>query len=390
MKIENLQFPAPLETAKLTALRMDVRHFLAENLVPDGSFARSFTYLGAHNPAFSAALGQRGWLGMSFPKAYGGQGSGVMERYVVFEELLAARAPIGAHSVADRQSGPLILRIGTEVQKKLVLPRIAAGKCYFCIGMSEPDSGSDLASVRTRARRVEGGWHINGAKIWTSSAHRSHYMILLCRTGDVEENRHAGLSQFLVDMTTPGVICRPLVNIAGEMDFNEVVFKDAFIPDDMLLGREGEGWTQVTSELALERSGPERFLSGLGLMEELIAALQRKVNAGGVSDYGVVAIGRMASHLYTLRRMSRSVATLLQEGHEPSLQAAVVKDLGTVFEQETAEIARLVLETEPDTGSPDPYAAALAETILRAPSCTIRGGTKEVLRGLIARGIGLR
>lgn len=383
--MKTLNFPAPQVSPALEQLRGEVRAFLAEHLQQEPRARRPFTYLGRHDPAFSAALGARGWIGMSFPRAYGGQAAGVLERYVVFEELLAARAPMGAHSVSDRQSGPLIQRIGTDYQKRLILPRIAAGTCYFCIGMSEPGSGSDLASVRTRATRVAGGWRINGAKIWTSSAHRSHYMILLCRTGTSGDDRHAGLSQFLIDMQTPGVVCRPLSNIAGEVDFNEVVFDDAFVPDAMLLGAEGEGWAQVTSELSFERSGPERFLSGLGLLEELIDVLRHKP-----SERGAIAVGRMVAHLHTLRRLSRSVATLLHSAGEPALQAAMVKDLGTVFEQQTAEIARLVVEAEPDTDASDDYAAALAQTLLRAPSCTIRGGTKEVLRGIIARGIGLR
>jgi alkylation response protein AidB-like acyl-CoA dehydrogenase len=173
--------------------------------------------------------------------------------------------------------------------------------------------------------------------------------------------------------------------MAGEEDFNEVVFDDAFVPDSMLLGEEGEGWKQVTSELALERSGPERFLSGLGLLEELVNRPQRST-----SDASLVLLGRMLAQMNVLRRMSRSVASLLQAGHEPSLQAAMVKDLGTVYEQQTADLLRQVTELEPDVTSDDDYVAAFAETLLRSPSCTIRGGTKEVLRGIIARHIGLR
>jgi alkylation response protein AidB-like acyl-CoA dehydrogenase len=379
--MQGLQFPAPIKSAAAEALRQEVREFLSTEL----KGRTSYSYLGEFDPAFSEALGARGWIGMSFPKRYGGQERSILERYVVFEELLAARAPMYAHSISDRQSGPVLLRFGTERQREEILPRIAAGTCYFCIGMSEPDSGSDLASVRTRATKVDGGYLVNGAKIWTSGAHHSHYMILLCRTAAKSDNRHAGLSQFLVDMKTPGIECRPIVNIAGEYDFNEVFLRDVFIPDEMLIGTEGEGWAQVTSELAFERSGPERFLSGLGLLQELIDLLQRHP-----SERAAIAVGRLVARLYTLRRLSRSVATMLERGEEPALQAAVVKDLGTVFEQEIPEMARLIMETEPDGGARAPYAAALAEVMLRAPSCTIRGGTKEVLRGIIARGIGLR
>ena len=234
---------------------------------------------------------------------------------------------------------------------------------------------------------MEGGWRVNGAKIWTSSAHRAHYMVLLCRTGEPGQGRHGGLSQLLVDLKTPGVTCRQIVNMAGEVDFNEVVFEDAFIGDEMLIGEEGQGWKQVTSELSFERSGPERFLSAQGLLEEVVGVLHRTV---GHSQAGAIAVGRLVAHLSTLRRMSRAIATLLDRGEEPAMQAAIVKDLGTVYEQEIPEVLRLLAEAEPDTTSASPYAAALAEVMLRSPSCTLRGGTTEILRGIIARGIGAR
>jgi alkylation response protein AidB-like acyl-CoA dehydrogenase len=379
--MSKFSFPRPRQSEAGEKLRAEVREFL-DGWHGDRHAAAAF---GGFDPQFSEALGARGWIGMGFPKQYGGGGYGLLERYVVLEELLAARVPILAHSVADRQSGLLLLRYGSEQQREEILPRIASGKCYFCIGMSEPDSGSDLASVRTRASKVDGGWLINGAKIWTSSAHRSHYMILLCRTAPAGETRHAGLSQFLVDMKTPGIVCRPIVNIAGDHDFNEVHFQDVHLPADALIGVEGEGWQQVTSELALERSGPERFMSHMGAMEEFVRVLKQHR-----SPEGARALGRLVAHLSTLRRMSRSIATMIAEGQEPALHAALVKDLGTCFEQEIPEILRLVVQTEPDPGASQAYSAALANVILHAPSCTIRGGTKEVLRGIVAKSLGLR
>ena len=381
--MNRLDFAQPRRSAAGERLRHDVREFI--DTYPRRGWRDTAAIFGGFDPQFSEALGARGWIGMGFPQRYGGTDAGLVERYVVLEELLAARAPIYAHAIADRQSGPLLLRYGTQAQREEVLPRIAAGKCYICIGMSEPNSGSDLASVRTRATRVDGGWRVNGAKIWTSNAHRSHYMVLLCRTGAQGEVRHAGLSQFLVDMKTPGITCRPISNIAGARDFNEVHLQDAFLPDGALIGNEGEGWKQVTSELALERSGPERFLSHMGLLEQFVAVLKAHPCAAGA-----VAVGRLVAHLATLRRMSRSIATMIADGQEPALHAAMVKDLGTVFEQDIPEVVRLVLHAEPDPGASQAYAAALAEVILNAPSCTLRGGTKEVLRGIVAKSLGLR
>ena len=251
--------------------------------------------------------------------------------------------------------------------------------------MSEPDSGSDLASVRTRATKVDGGWLVNGAKIWTTNAHRSHYMILLCRTSPNDRSRHAGLSRFLVDMKSPGITCRPITNIAGEHDFNEVHFEDVLLADDALIGREGDGWNQVTSELAFERAGPERFLLHLGLLEELADVMKQNQTVEGTR-----ALGRLVAHLTTLRRMSRSVATLLADKQNPALHAALVKDLGTCFEQDIPEVLRLMLHAEPDPDSSIAYSSVLARVILDAPSCTIRGGTKEMLRGIMAKALDLR
>ena len=255
--------------------------------------------------------------------------------------------------------------------------------------MSEPDSGSDLAAARTRAVPVQGGWLINGTKVWTSGAHQADYMILFCRTGaKSDDDRHAGASQFLVEMQAAqqnGMTVRPILDMRGKHHFNEVVLEDLLLPEDALLGAEGDGWKQVTGELAFERSGPDRFLSAFTLLAETVRAL-----GPAAPERAAIAIGRLTAHILTLRRLSRSVAGMLQAGQDPALQAALVKDLGNVLEQETAEIVRLLLDTEPDDTDADPLAAVLAQMIMTAPSFSLRGGTREILRGIIARGLGLR
>jgi alkylation response protein AidB-like acyl-CoA dehydrogenase len=381
--VSAFSFPPPPPSPEAETLRQEVRAFLKTELATRKPVERAESWTGL-DPAFSRAMGSRGWIGMTWPKEHGGHERSALERYVVLEEMLAAGAPVGLHWIADRQSGPLILRVGSDEQKQ-ILPGIAAGETYVCIGMSEPDVGSDLASVRTRAAKVQGGYLVNGTKVWTSFAHLSQYMILLCRTGPAED-RHGGLSQFLVDLqNTPGITIRPILALTGEHHFNEVVFQDALLPETALLGREGDGWQQVTSELAFERSGPERFLSSFWLLIELVRALGRDP-----SDAAAVAIGRLTSHIMTLRRLSRSVAGMLQAGENPALQAALVKDLGAVLEQEIPEIARTLITAEPDRGSTQAFAATLAHTMLHAPSFSLRGGAREILRGIIARGLGLR
>lgn len=367
------------------ALRTEVREFLAEQAEhlarPNSDFGTG------HDPEFSRKLGARGWIGMTWPKDYGGGERSFFERYVVTEELLAAGAPVSAHWIADRQSGPLLLRFGTAAQREAYVPPIARGESFFSIGMSEPNSGSDLASVRTTARRTGDGWLINGTKLWTSEAHRNHYMIALVRTEPLSDNRHAGLSQIIVDLKNDGPQIRPIKNIAGSEDFNEVVFEDVLVPEDRVVGEPGNGWKQVTSELAYERSGPERFLSAFRVFVELVRA------AGDDPEPQLAAaIGRIASHIMTLRRMSISVAGMLEDGKSPEVEAALVKGLGNDFEKLLPEIARLALPgARPELGPAyQRFRETFADTLLVSPAFTIRGGTREILRGVIARGLGLR
>ena len=375
--------PAPA-TPAIVSLRQDIRAFLAEALADRTPQERAASWSG-RDPAFSRQLGERGWIGMTWPKRYGGHERSALERYVVLEELLAAGAPVGHHWTADRQSGPTLLRHGTDRQKDELLPRIASGELSFCIGMSEPDAGSDLAAIRMRAEPVEGGFLVNGAKLWTTGAHAADYMLLFCRTEAAGADRHAGASQFLVDLTLPGITIRPILDLAGVHHFNEVVFENVLLTADDVIGAVGAGWRQVGGELAYERSGPERFLSSYTLLAELVARLAVDPPPGSAAE-----VGRLCAQVSILRRLSRSVAAMLQQGEAPSVQAALVKDLGATLEQDIVRTARLLAPVEPDPASSEPYVALFAHTQMRAPIFSLRGGTREILRGIIARGLGLR
>ena len=361
-------------------LRGEVRAFIATELAGVPAIERARSWTGA-DPVFSSKMGKRGWIGMTWPPEYGGAGRSLAERYVVVEEMLAAGAPVGAHWIADRQTGPLLLRFGTEEQRHALLPRIAAGELYTCIGMSEPDVGSDLAAVRTRAEPVDGGFRINGTKLWTTNAHRAHYMLLFCRTESGSE-RHNGTSQLLVDLTLPGIIVRPIVDLTGESHFNEVTFQDVNVPRAALVGEQGNGWAQVMSELSYERSGPERFLSSMTLLIELLRRI-----SGNASLADQAAVGRLVAHLASLRQMSRGVADRLERGEDPSLEAAVVKDLGAKFEQDIPDVVRQLIEA--NAADPE-FRNLLAYMVCSVPAYSLRGGTRQILRGIIARGLGLR
>lgn len=372
----------PVSLAPLADVRADIRSFLREQLGDRPTTVGSWE---GFDRSFSEALGARGFLGMAVPKSYGGSEKGVLERYVVVEELLAHGAPVAAHWVADRQIAPMLMRVGTEAQKQYYLPRISRGELCFAIGMSEPDSGSDLASVRTRATPVDGGWRLNGRKIWSSNAQRADYMVATVRTDSDTDDRHAGLTQLLLDLNAPGIGISPIRNLAGDEHFNEVVFEDVFVESDRLVGNVGDGWNQVVSELAFERSGPDRFLSTFRLVTELVRVLGETPDAGHAAS-----IGALVARIWSIRSMSVQVAGLLADGHMPNTEAALVKDLGTALEQETPEVARL-LATAADPSARDAlFEEFLRYDILHTPSFSIRGGTREVMRGIIARGVGLR
>jgi len=379
LNFEPLEFPQ-----NAPQLRRDVRSFLGETLARRTVAQRARSW-SAFDAEFSRALGRRGWIGMTWPRIYGGQDRSAIERYVGLEELLAAGAPVGAHWIADRQSGPLLLRYGTEEQRRRLLPDMIRGEVYFCIGMSEPGAGSDLAALRTRATPVAGGWRVNGSKIWTTNADRAHFMIALVRTSGETAGRHQGLSQLLIDLKSSGVTVRPIADLVGDRHFSEVFFADVFVPETMLIGGEGEGWTQVTAELALERSGPERYLSSYCLLDAFVRAAALSC-ASSVRAH----IGVFAAQLWTLRQMSMSLAGQLAQGRDPALEAAIVKDLGTAFEQDIPKVLHGIADPELLGSAAGDILEAIEYLVQISPTFSLRGGTREILRGIIARGLSLR
>ncbi|MCK9215109.1 MAG: acyl-CoA dehydrogenase family protein [Rhodoferax sp.] len=375
--------------AETNSFRAEVKAFLQSSLEPAPADIRARSWMG-FNAAFSKKLAARGWVGVTLPARYGGASLDAFSRFVLVEELLAAGAPVSAHWIADRQSGPLILKFGTEAQRQFYLPKICAAEAFFCIGMSEPNAGSDLASVGTRATRCEidgsSGWRLNGRKIWTTNAQHCHYMIALVRSSGEPQDRQKGLSQFIVDLALPGVTIRPIYDLAGDAHFSEVFFDNVLLADDALIGNEGSGWAQVNAELAFERSGPERVYSSIVLLEHWITCL-RKTPAASVH---AATIGRFATHLATLRNMSIAVTAKLVNGESPLVEAALVKDIGTEFEQRIPAVIEAAIAMDPDALVDAELYRAVAYVSQMAPTYSLRGGTREILRGMIARGLGLR
>jgi alkylation response protein AidB-like acyl-CoA dehydrogenase len=383
---QNIHFDPVRLPPEAEALRAEVRAFLAEEIAA-GTFDPHLPAGDGFDREFSRRVGARGWIGMTWPKKYGGQERSFLERYVVTEEFRVANAPVRGHFVADRQSGPMLMKYAGEEICRDLLPRICRGECCFCIGMSEPGSGSDLFAAKTKAERSDGGWRVNGTKVWTSAAQHADYMIGLFRTSPpTPENRRHGLTQFLVDMRLPGITVNPIPQITGELDFNEVVLDDVFIPDSHVLGEVDMAWKQATSELAYERSGPERFLETFYILAGLVRLLGDNPDLRGAEG-----LGRLVAQLHTLRRMSVSVNGMLQAGKEPVLEGSLVKDMGTVWEQQLPARARdLAAFADSRAANFVSFQEQLDYATMIAPKLTIQGGSTEVLRGIIARGLGLR
>jgi len=375
--------PSHLSAAEL-GLQADVRDFLQREL-PRGSYEPGLGMDGPKDSEFSKKLAARGWVGMAVPREYGGGGRPAVERFVVAEELLRWGAPVSHHWFADRQVGPLLARFGTEEQRTRFLPKICRAEISFCIGMSEPDAGSDLASVKTYARKVTNGWRVSGTKIWTSHAHRHDWMLTLVRTERVDtRNRHAGLSQILIPLKHDSVTVSPITFLDGRTEFNEVVLNEVFVPDADLLGTAGKGWSQVTSELVFERSGPDRWLSSYLLVEEFL----RQNAAGDLEDRALEFLGFAAAKWRAIRNLSLSLARALDGGETTgAVEASLIKAMGTRFEQHVLEAVRQLVDFEPTQASGVLFERLLSNAILSSPSFTIRGGTVEILRSVIAKGL---
>jgi len=376
-------------TAEQQTFRQEIRAFLASEVPPDATTEDG--WIVGFSREFSRKLGERGWIGLTWPKQYGGQERSYLDRVILTEELLRAGAPVAAHWLGDRQVGPALLAYGSEEQKAEILPRVTKGEIVFCLGMSEPGSGSDLASLRTRAVEEGDYFSLTGQKIWTSFAHVADYAYLVART-DANAPKHKGISEFLIDMKTPGITVRPLVDITGQHHFNEVFFDNVRVEKKWLIGEQNRGWYQIASQLDYERSGIERLLSNYPLFRDAVNYVQEK----GLTKDPLVRnqLAQMQIELDMGRFMVYKVAWLLSKGRVPNHEAAMAKCFCTEVEQRIAQTVSgllgdyaILLPNSPAAR----LAGRAAQEYLYAPAYTIQGGTSNVLRNIMAiRGLGLQ
>ncbi len=372
-------------------LRAEVREFVSAD---PAVLARPFLedgWIAGFDPAFSKRLAARGWLGMTWPRQYGGQERSYLDRLIVTEELLLAGAPVAAHWFGDRQIGPALLAHGTPAQKAELVPRIARAEISFCIGMSEPNAGSDLAGLATRADTDGEEFVIRGQKTWTSFAEHADYCYLVART-NADAPKHKGISELLVSMRAPGITVRPIRDMVGESHFGELFFDDVRVPKSALIGVQDAGFYQIMQQLDFERSGIERLISNAPLWRDALALARER----GLTRRDPVLREKIAE-LEIAARAGRGliyrVAEMLSTGRVPNYEAAVAKTFCTSLEQRMTD---LVVQILGDAGALDasdpraPFAGRAARTFLYAAAYTIQGGTNNILRNIIAtRGLGL-
>ncbi|RHW26215.1 acyl-CoA dehydrogenase [Nocardioides immobilis] len=373
------------ESPEVLDLRSRIRHLIDE-MIPDG-------YLGAFTDdpndlkiaeEFCQALGRHRLLALAWPVDFGGGGASSWEQTALREEMWAAHEPRGAQYMGINWVGPVIMRHGTKEQQEAFLPPIAAGEVIWCQGFSEPGAGSDLPALRTSARRTEGGWHINGQKIWTSYARMAQWCFLLARTG-APGGRKDGITVFLLDMQQPGVEARPVHSMLGNHHLNEIYFTDAFVPDAQVLGTVGDGWSIITDVLAFERVGIARYARCERLLSEAPTALADRwqtMPAGLVARWARALVRTREARLLAYKVVDHQN----QGGLNPA-DAAAYRMAVTTLDQEVAEVLMdLVGPKALDARSDQPeFQRAVEDHWRYAQASTVASGTIEMQKQLLGK-----
>jgi len=340
---------------------------------------------------FCRALAARGWLTLAWPPEHGGAGASAWTQTVVREEMWAAEEPRGPQYMNLNYIGPLLMRYGTDEQRARFLPAMARGEVIWCQGFSEPDAGSDLASLRTRARPHEQGFVVDGTKIWTSYADApADWCLLLTRT-DPEAERHRGISVLLVDMTTPGITVRPIDTMAGPHEFNEVMFDDVVVPRDCLLGEQDHGWELIAAGLTFERVGIARYARAARVLEHLV----EHANATGRSRDPLVRtrLADLRARCEAARILAYRAVSLQARGEVPTVDASVARIHATQLEQEVSHAGLELLGPAGLLRTGDaaaPLAGEVQRHFVRNIPTTVAAGTLEIQKNIVAqRGLGL-
>jgi len=344
-------------------------------------------------------MGKKGYIGMTWPKEFGGQGRTYVEKAILMEELFKARAPLGHHFMADRQIGPAIIHFGSQWQKEYFLPRIVRGEpgISFCLLFSEPNAGSDLVNVATKAIKDGDDYVVSGQKVWTSGGHNADYGWLLAVTNfDSSVPKHAACSQFIFNMKAPGVTIRPIINIVGDHSFNEVFMEEVRVPKKFMVGKEGDGFKQIMAQMDYERAGLERVMQNYPLFEMLkehIKKMGQEGRRGDLYEWAKDSMAQLEIEYQIGRLFCYYTVWTVDQGRTPTKEAAMAKAFCTQYEQRLNDVAMRILGPLSQIRSGvkwAPFNGYAAEAYLWGPSYTLQGGTVEVLKNIIAqRGLGL-
>ncbi len=375
--------------------RQEIRDFL-EGELRQGLWQPSCdAWIMNYSPEFTKRVAAKGWIGLTWPMESGGQGRSYIERLILTEEMLRYGAPAACHWFADRQIGGSILAYGTEEQKRELLPKILKGEAYVGLGMSEPEAGSDLASLRTKATEDGNDYVIDGQKMWTSGGRFMNYIYLVART-DPEAPKHRGISEFVVGKSLAGITTVPTIDITGSEAWNEVFFDSVRVPKSCLIGEKNRGFYQILNQLDYERSGLERLMGNYPLFAALIQfTKETKRNGKPLSQDTLIRhkLAQLQIEFEVGRLLTYRVGLVVDEGRTPNWEAAMAKAYSTTFEQHLASVAMETLGLYGQLLAESKLAPILGmapHSYLGSKGYSLQAGTSEILRNIVAlRGLGL-
>lgn len=380
-------------TTEQKTFQAEVRAFIASQLDERVFRVTTGSLGGEVNRAFSLKMAERGWIGLTWPRKFGGLERGYVDKTILLEECLRVSAPIGYHFLTDRQVGPALITFGSEWQKEHFLPRIirADEGMEFCLLFSEPNAGSDLANISTKAVRDGDDYIITGQKVWNTAAHHADFGWLLARTQlDRSIPGHAACSEFILDMSSPGVTVRPIMNIAGRHSFNEVFLDEVRVNSKYLVGTENGGFKQIMAQLDYERGGIDRLMQNYPVLEFIkgyVANMGREV-AERHYDWAREEAARLEIDFNVGRLLCYQTAWMVDNKQKPSCQAALTKAFCTQFEQRLNDVASRIIGPASLIRTGDPlsvFDGNVAESYLWQPSYTLQGGSVEVLKNIVAK-----
>jgi alkylation response protein AidB-like acyl-CoA dehydrogenase len=370
--------------------RQEVRDFLEAEIRQGLWQPTCDAWIMGHDPAFTKRVSKRGWIGLTWPKEHGGQGRSYVDRLILTEEMLRYGAPAACHWFADRQIGGAIVHYGTEEQKKELLPKILKGEAYVGLGMSEPDAGSDLASLKTKATEDGDYYIIDGQKTWTSGGSHMNWIYLVART-DPNAPKHRGISEFFFETSLPGITIAPIADITGGVHFNEVFFENVRIPKKCLIGEKNKGFYQILNQLDYERSGMERLMANYPLFDALIQyTRETKRNGKPLSEEPIIRtkLAQLKIELEVGRLHMYRIAVVMDEGRAPNWESAMAKAYGTAFEQRLAstaiEILGLYGQLSPQSKWV-PIRGMAYHSYLSSKGYSLQAGTTEVLKNILSQ-----